>query len=132
VQAAFNVLKGQVDTFNARIATLESWKPGIDSAIASLQGRVASLEATVSWLANNWRPWAEASINSLNSRVGSLESRPNPGWDYADCYQNAGWFGADVGCNNGYVVRDVCSSGKNPDCGGNFTRVTCCRIAIHY
>ena len=45
VQAAFNVFKSQVDTFNGRITTLESWKPGIDNAITNLTARVASLES---------------------------------------------------------------------------------------
>jgi hypothetical protein len=131
VQAAFNALKARVDTFDARIATLEAWKPTVDAAIASLLSRVASLENTVNYLYGSWRPWAENYLSSLNNRLATVEARGTPRWYYGSCYQNAGWYGSDIGCQSGYVMQAVCSSGKNPDCSGNFTRVTCCQLILY-
>jgi hypothetical protein len=131
VQAAFNVLKGQVDTFNDRITTLETWKASVDSSLTSLTNRVATLEGQMSWVLNSMWPYIQNVFSNYGSRIGALEARPGRGTlTWGGCYQTAAWYGADVTCGSGYVVMAVCSSGKNADCGGNFTRVTCCHLSI--
>jgi len=42
------------------------------------------------------------------------------------CNERTGDFGAPVLCNPGEVVSRVCTSGRDPDCGGYYTRISCC------
>jgi hypothetical protein len=74
----------------------------------------------------------KAQVDAFNARIAALEARPSGHGTltWGSCYQTAAWYGSDVTCANGYVVQAVCSSGKNPDCAGNFTRVTCCQLSI--
>lgn len=47
---------------------------------------------------------------------------------YTDCYEGAGGYGVHVTCAPNYVVTKVCSSGRDADCQGTYTRLTCCHL----
>ena len=48
-------------------------------------------------------------------------------YSYAECSAKYGDYGDDVSCGNELLVEELCGSGRDPDCDGSYTKISCCK-----
>ena len=41
-----------------------------------------------------------------------------------------GGYGATITCREGYIPVQLCTSGRDPDCSGFYTKLRCCRETV--
>lgn len=70
LETAFNDLKATVDTFEARIASLESWRTTMNTWKTST---VDPAITNVNYLYNTWMPWVNGQLSSQDKRLDNLE-----------------------------------------------------------